>query len=66
MTPARIVSVASHFYKYGVIQWEDVNLENRYDSMRAYQQSKLANVMHSAALARQDSSFLGAPLKHTA
>jgi NAD(P)-dependent dehydrogenase (short-subunit alcohol dehydrogenase family) len=43
--PARIVVVASQVERGGVINFDDLMGERHYDPLRAYSQSKLANVM---------------------
>jgi len=35
------------------INWDDLNLEKNFSSMKAYQQSKLANVLFSMELAKR-------------
>lgn len=51
---ARIVIVSSLGHAHGKIHFEDINLESTpYKPFKAYNQSKLANVMHSIALARR-------------
>ena len=49
--PARIVNVASAGQQ--PIDFDDVMLENRYDGLRAYRQSKLAQVMFTFDLAEE-------------
>ena len=49
--PARIVNVASVGQQ--PIDFDDVMLENRYDGLRAYRQSKLAQVMFTFDLAEE-------------
>lgn len=51
--PARVVVVASGLHARGVIAWDDLQLERRYDGTAAYAQSKLANVLFALALARR-------------
>jgi len=53
-TPSRIVNVASVGQQ--AIDFHDVMLENRYDGLRAYRQSKLAQVMFTFDLAEELSS----------
>jgi NAD(P)-dependent dehydrogenase (short-subunit alcohol dehydrogenase family) len=48
---ARIVVVSSFVYKFGTINFDDVNSEKSYDSQAAYGQSKLANNLFTIALA---------------
>ena len=51
---ARIVNVSSSSHEYGQIQWEDMNWERTpYDAGKAYNQSKLANVLFTKELARR-------------
>jgi retinol dehydrogenase-12 len=51
---ARVVTVSSLAHKRGRIHWEDVNFErSRYRPFEAYGQSKLANLLFSAELARR-------------
>lgn len=51
--PSRIINVASGSHKDAVINFNDIGGENGYSSMRAYGQSKLANVMFTYELARR-------------
>lgn len=51
--PSRIINVASGSHKDAVIEFSDLGGENGYSSMRAYGQSKLANVMFTYELARR-------------
>jgi retinol dehydrogenase-14 len=52
--PARVVTVASRSQGRGVIEFEDLGFERRpYEMLRAYSQSKLANVMFTVELARR-------------
>ncbi len=51
--PARIVVVASQVEKKGRIDFEDLQAERAYDAHTAYNQSKLANVLFTYALARK-------------
>jgi len=51
---ARIVIVSSMAHYQGRIYWRDIHFEkknHKYDRIRAYTQSKLANVMHARELA---------------
>ncbi|MEM6429559.1 MAG: SDR family NAD(P)-dependent oxidoreductase [Deinococcota bacterium] len=51
---ARIVNTASFQHFPGVFDWEDLTYQHRkFDAMKAYQQSKLANVVFTLDLARQ-------------
>jgi NAD(P)-dependent dehydrogenase (short-subunit alcohol dehydrogenase family) len=53
VAPARIVVVASQVERGGVIDFSDLMGEKRYEPLRAYSQSKLANVMFTYALAER-------------
>lgn len=51
--PSRIIVVSSKLYKYGHINFDDLNSENNYDKAFCYSQSKLANLLFTLELARQ-------------
>jgi NAD(P)-dependent dehydrogenase (short-subunit alcohol dehydrogenase family) len=51
--PARIVNVASEAYKGAVINFDDIQFKQKYSGWKAYQQSKLANIMFTYELARR-------------
>ena len=51
--PARIVTVSSGAQALGRIDFDDLQGERRYSGQRAYNQSKLANVMFTYELARR-------------
>jgi NAD(P)-dependent dehydrogenase (short-subunit alcohol dehydrogenase family) len=51
--PARIVTVSSGAQSMGKIDFEDLMGEEKYSGSRAYNQSKLANVMFTYELARR-------------
>jgi len=51
--PARIISVASAAHQGGKINFDDLQAETKYSPWRAYQQSKLANVLFTRELARR-------------
>ena len=51
--PARIINVASEAHKFGPLDFDDLRNERRYRSMRVYGQSKLANILFTAELARR-------------
>lgn len=51
--PARIVTVASGAQSLGTIDFDDLMGEHGYSGQRAYNQSKLANVMFTYELARR-------------
>ena len=47
-------------HESGSINWDDINYQKvpgSYNKMKAYGQSKLANVMHAAELARKVENF---------
>lgn len=48
--PSRIVNVTCKSYKIGKINFNDLNSAQKYDEREAYNQSKLANVMHTCEL----------------
>ena len=50
---ARVVIVASGAHKAGNIHFDDINLKHGYNVVRAYSQSKLANVLFTKELARR-------------
>lgn len=52
-TPARIILVASVAHTWTGLRLDDINSENSYDTMKAYGQSKLANVLFARSLAKQ-------------
>ena len=51
--PARVVNVSSGAQGMGTIDFDDLMGERRYSGQRAYNQSKLANVMFTYELARR-------------
>ncbi|XP_039194489.1 retinol dehydrogenase 14-like [Crotalus tigris] len=51
--PSRIVVVSSKLYKYGEINFDDLNSELSYNKSFAYSRSKLANILFSRELARR-------------
>jgi NAD(P)-dependent dehydrogenase (short-subunit alcohol dehydrogenase family) len=51
--PARIVNVSSGFHYQGRIHFEDLNLTRGYNGLKAYSQSKLANILFTYELVRQ-------------
>lgn len=52
-SPARIVNVASVAHSWGTMNFEDINSEKSYDSVKAYGQSKLANILFTRELAQR-------------
>ena len=51
--PARIVNVASDAHRFGVLDLDDLQNENRYRSMQTYGRSKSANILFTIELARR-------------
>ncbi|KAM4044811.1 retinol dehydrogenase 14 [Anomaloglossus baeobatrachus] len=51
--PSRIVVVSSKLYKYGEINFDDLNSEKDYSRSFAYSRSKLANILFTRELARR-------------
>ncbi|XP_012582814.1 PREDICTED: retinol dehydrogenase 14, partial [Condylura cristata] len=51
--PSRIVVVSSKLYKYGDINFEDLNSEQSYNKSFCYSRSKLANILFTKELARR-------------
>jgi len=51
--PARIINVSSGAHKVGKIHFEDVNLKENYNLIKAYSQSKLWNILFSYELAER-------------
>ena len=52
----RIVIVSDIFHYQGRLFWRDLNFEkknNKYNRIRAYTQSKMANIMHARELANR-------------
>ena len=61
--PSRVVTVSSHAQGMGKIDFDDLMGERSYSGQRAYNQSKLANVMFTYELARR---FAGTGVTATA
>jgi NAD(P)-dependent dehydrogenase (short-subunit alcohol dehydrogenase family) len=51
--PARIINVSSMVHKWGKIDFDNLQGEQQYDMDKAYNQSKLANVLFTYELARR-------------
>ncbi|CAN2387626.1 alcohol dehydrogenase (NADP+) activity [Pristimantis euphronides] len=51
--PSRIVVVSSKLYKYGEINFDDLNSETHYSRSSAYSRSKLANILFTRELSRR-------------
>lgn len=63
--PARIINVASDLHAKGELHFEDPSLASSYAPLKAYAQSKLANVMFTYELARRlDGSGVTANAMH--
>lgn len=50
---ARVITVSSQLHARGTIHFDDLSLSGRYAPLRAYAQSKLANVLFTRELARR-------------
>lgn len=50
---SRVITVSSAAYLSGVINFDDLQSKHHYDSMKAYKQSKLANILFAQELQRQ-------------
>ncbi|MGH0123260.1 UNVERIFIED_CONTAM: hypothetical protein FKN15_011479 [Acipenser sinensis] len=53
LVPARIINLSSITHSMGKIQFDDLNSEKSYHPVKAYVQSKLANVLFTRELARR-------------
>ncbi|XP_004582669.2 retinol dehydrogenase 14 [Ochotona princeps] len=51
--PSRIIVVSSKLYKYGDINFDDLNSEQSYSKSFCYSRSKLANILFTKELARR-------------
>ena len=51
--PARVVTVSSEAHKRGQVRFDDLQGEQNYSGLRAYSQSKLANLLFNRELARR-------------
>ena len=49
----RVVSVSSQAHQFGAMAFDDPGYEKKYNAMRAYAQSKLANILFTYELARR-------------
>jgi NAD(P)-dependent dehydrogenase (short-subunit alcohol dehydrogenase family) len=61
----RVVNVTSALHRGRQVDFDDVNLEGGYNPTRAYQQSKLANLLFTAELQRRLTEA-GSPIRATA
>ncbi|CAH1263546.1 RDH12 [Branchiostoma lanceolatum] len=50
---SRVVTVSSTGHRWGEIHFDDINLEKGYEPMKAYGQSKLANILFIRELAKR-------------
>lgn len=50
---ARVISVASKLHSYGKLNFDDLQSERRYNMLRAYGTSKLANIMFTYQMAER-------------
>lgn len=55
--PSRVVNVASESHRSAVVDFDDLQMERAYGPLKAYGQSKLANVLFTYELARRLESF---------
>ena len=51
--PSRIINISSNAHYGAIINWSDFSLENKFSTFRAYQQSKLANVLFTVELTKK-------------
>jgi NAD(P)-dependent dehydrogenase (short-subunit alcohol dehydrogenase family) len=49
---ARVINVSSEAHKYGRLDFSDLQLTGKYEAMRSYGNSKLANILFTRQLAR--------------
>jgi NAD(P)-dependent dehydrogenase (short-subunit alcohol dehydrogenase family) len=49
----KVITISSGAYKYGKIDFEDMNLEKKFSPFRAYGRSKLANILFTKELSRR-------------
>ena len=49
----RVVIVSSLAHEHGKMHWDDLHFDKSYNSVTAYNQSKLANVLHARELAKR-------------
>lgn len=52
-SPSRVINVTSNLYESGKINWQDINMNNNYNPMNSYKQSKLANVLFTLELSKR-------------
>ena len=51
--PSRVINVSSGAHKVGIINFRDLQLEKSYSLIKAYSQSKLANILFTKEFARR-------------
>ena len=51
--PSRIVNVSSSAHAFGGIIWDNIMQESRYNSLKAYGQSKTASILHILELSKK-------------
>ena len=51
--PSRIINISSLAHKGGKINWDDINGEKAYSPIKAYYQTKLANILFTNELAER-------------
>ena len=56
----RVVTVSSNSHYRARLKWDDIQLQRRYNGLRAYQQTKLANVLFSTEFNRRSNSKIKA------
>lgn len=56
----RVVNVSSGAHRFASMRWDDLQFERSYDTWGAYAQSKLANLLFTAELARRAPERLAA------
>ena len=54
---ARVVTVSSGAHRFGSMRWDDLQFTREYNSLAAYAQSKVANILFSVELDRRWATF---------
>ncbi len=62
--PSRVINVSSLAHHMGKIHFEDLNSEKSYHPVKAYAQSKLANILFTRELATR-AEGMSSGIKHT-
>jgi NAD(P)-dependent dehydrogenase (short-subunit alcohol dehydrogenase family) len=57
--PSRVITVSSSAHAMGRIHFEDLNSEKEYHPVKAYVQSKLANILFTRELAKRTAGGYG-------